>query len=157
MYIKFDQQASRGREAQRRRPSVVHGVLHSCLTTCTAFLRNRLRLLCLATSSCQAQHPVHLDLQGPRLELSSLRLLMECPPGQTAAAVQTARNTGTTALFYTWELQSQSNREGPQRFLLSDQKGGILPGASKDFRWQQSSAFCVAHMCMQQLLSWPLL
>ena len=96
----------------------------------------------------------HLKLQGPRLELSSLRLLMECTPGQTAAAVQTARNTGTTALFYTWELQSQSNREGPQRFLLSDQKGVILPGASRDFRCQESYAFCTAHMYMQQILSW---
>ena len=99
---------------------------------------------------------MHVDLQGPRLELSSLRLLMECPPGQTAATVQTARNTGTTALFYTWELQSQSNRKGPQRFLLSDQKGMILPGASKDFRCQQSSMYCTAHMYMQQTLSCPL-
>ena len=99
----------------------------------------------------------HLKLQGPRLELTSLRLLMECTPGQTAATVQTARNTGTTALFYTWELQSQSNREGPQRFLLSDQKGMILPGASRDFRCQNPmrsalptctcSRSCHGHCC----------
>ena len=146
------------------RPAGIHGedltdtpTLHPawCAAKMSHFQRNRLRLLCLTKSTHQAQHPVHLNLQGPRLELSSLRLLMECPPGQTAATVLTARNTGTTALFYTWELQSLSNREGPQRFLLSDQKGMILPGAFKDFRCQQSSA-CTPHMYMQQILSCPL-
>ena len=65
------------------------------------------------------------------LELSSQRLLFECPAGGAACSTVTLTNTGSTALHYRWE-RSQAKpaaSTSPQVFRTSDLHGVVLPGA----------------------------
>lgn len=79
-------------------------------------------------------------MQGPLLELSTQRLLFECPSGGNTCVTLTAHNTGSTALHYRWErLQSGASAStSPALFKTADQHGVVLPGALHTFWYAQS-------------------
>ena len=92
-------------------------------------------LLYVALECICLDHIVGVHVQGPLLELSSQRLLFECPAGGNACVSLTAHNTGSTALHYRWErLQSDTYAKlCPVLFRTADQHGAILPGALHTF------------------------
>ena len=95
--------------------------------------------LCVVLECICVNQIVGLYVQGPLLELSSQRLLFECPAGGSASASLTVHNTGSTALHYRWErLQSDTSaKSSPVLFRSADQHGAILPGALHTFWYVQ--------------------
>lgn len=69
------------------------------------------------------------------MELSSQRLLFECPSGTSSSGILTVANTGSTALYYRWERIAPPPRrqEAPVLFHLHDQSGSVLPAALHTF------------------------
>mmetsp|Transcript_27287 Transcript_27287/g.68905 ORF Transcript_27287/g.68905 Transcript_27287/m.68905 type:complete len:566 (+) Transcript_27287:89-1786(+) len=91
--------------------------------------------------------PVDMAESRPALELSHTRLLFEAAPGDAAVNASTrVKNTGTTALAFSWHPQLASldgvpglegagaGNDGQPRFFSFSMSGVLLPGQEKDLR-----------------------
>jgi hypothetical protein len=70
---------------------------------------------------------------GPSLDFESRRVLLECTLGKLATSTIEARNSGSTALYYTWNKIAKPNvlgkkEDGVQRLWFAAKPGVVLPG-----------------------------
>ena len=75
---------------------------------------------------------------GPDLTLESRRVLLECTCGKIASGTVSARNSGSTALYYTWRKLAKPNvlgkkDDGMTRLWFAAKGGVVLPGRSVTF------------------------
>ena len=75
---------------------------------------------------------------GPDLTFESRRVLLECTCGKIASGTVSARNTGSTALYFTWRKLEKPNvigkkPDGVQRLWFAAKGGVVLPGRSVTF------------------------
>ena len=75
---------------------------------------------------------------GPDLHFESRRVLLECTCGKIASSTVSARNNGSTALYYTWRKLEKPNvlgkkKDGVTRLWFAAKGGSVLPGRSVTF------------------------
>lgn len=82
------------------------------------------------------------------MELSSQRLLFECPAGTTTCTSLALTNIGSTALYYRWErIEAHPNRRPTAMlFHIPDQNGAVLPGALHTFWYAQQAMLLPLHL-----------
>ncbi len=75
---------------------------------------------------------------GPDLTFESRRVMLECTCGKIASGTVSARNSGSTALYYTWRKLEKPNvigkkPDGVQRLWFAAKGGVVLPGRTVTF------------------------
>eukprot|EP01116_Phalansterium_solitarium_P007256 TRINITY_DN1982_c0_g1_i1.p1 TRINITY_DN1982_c0_g1~~TRINITY_DN1982_c0_g1_i1.p1 ORF type:complete len:868 (-),score=315.35 TRINITY_DN1982_c0_g1_i1:74-2677(-) len=87
------------------------------------------------------------SMAGPQVAFTDTELLFDTTPDQTQRHVVTARNTGSTAIYYTWVRVVEDNPleivhadDSEERFFFSDTDGVLLPGETRPFAFSFRSS-----------------